>query len=345
MKSFLFPVLILLSISSFNPGLPDKKGQDMQVNNVFPEWSPAGDSIVFASNRTGNYDIWLMTPDGQESSNLTQHSPDIDIEPHWSPEGDRIAFRSNRSGDSDVWLMNHDGSNPINLTENVAGDVMSFQWSPDAQAIVFDIIAVDPFSSEIWIVDTEDHTPLKLTQNGPNFYRKPSWSPDGQLIVFEAMTGTGLQETNDGIWQINTDGSSLKSLTSVKNAFNPVWSHSGEYIAMHAILEFNFDIVIFRREDGTLINLTNTSFQELTPIWSLDDSYIAFWRSFDLWIITADGTNAINLTANVKGVVGTYGWSPHGDYLVLTAGEDDFTQDIWTVNIDGSHAINLTSGK
>ena len=62
----------------------------------FPSWSPDG-RIAFASNRDGNFEIYVMNSDGENLRRLTNH-PDWDMHPSWSPDG-RIAFRSNRDGE------------------------------------------------------------------------------------------------------------------------------------------------------------------------------------------------------------------------------------------------------
>ena len=94
----------------------------------FPAWSPNGSRIAFHTNRTTNYDIFLMNPDGSALVNLTQH-PAGDFLPAWSPNGSRIAFESNRDGNPEVYVMNADGSGVARLTNHPGID--SFvAWRP-----------------------------------------------------------------------------------------------------------------------------------------------------------------------------------------------------------------------
>jgi TolB protein len=51
---------------------------------VTPAWSPDGDWIAFASNHEGNYDIYLIRPDGSELKQLTQ-SPEPELSVSWGP--------------------------------------------------------------------------------------------------------------------------------------------------------------------------------------------------------------------------------------------------------------------
>ncbi len=66
-------------------------------------WSPDGSSIVLASYRTGNAEIWLMTSEGGQATQLTHHEA-TDQHPVWSPDGSKIAFASTRAGNIDIWV-------------------------------------------------------------------------------------------------------------------------------------------------------------------------------------------------------------------------------------------------
>lgn len=80
--------------------------------------------IAFASDRDGNFEIYVMNADGTNHVNLTNH-PALDDHPAWSPDGTRIAFASWRDpGGGEIYVMNADGKNPVNLTNNLAKD----QW-------------------------------------------------------------------------------------------------------------------------------------------------------------------------------------------------------------------------
>jgi Tol biopolymer transport system component len=56
-----------------------------------PWWSPDGRRIVFESDRTGDWEIYVMNADGSGQANLTNNSA-TDLQPAWSPAGLRIVF-------------------------------------------------------------------------------------------------------------------------------------------------------------------------------------------------------------------------------------------------------------
>ena len=57
----------------------------------WPAWSPDGRWIVFASDRGGNQQIHVMTPDG-ENVRLVAATPDRGTAPQWSRDGADIFF-------------------------------------------------------------------------------------------------------------------------------------------------------------------------------------------------------------------------------------------------------------
>ncbi|MEJ7654854.1 MAG: hypothetical protein WKH64_16715 [Chloroflexia bacterium] len=75
-----------------------------------PSWSSDGGKIAFASNRDGNFEVYVMDPDGGNQMNISNNAA-FDGKPVWAPDGRRLAF-SNRDGDPnnyDIWVMSAGG--------------------------------------------------------------------------------------------------------------------------------------------------------------------------------------------------------------------------------------------
>jgi len=66
---------------------PDGSGgrrlTDDKFIDSYPAWSPDGKKIAFASNRDGNYEIYIMTPDGSGVMRVTNNTV-FDGRPAWA---------------------------------------------------------------------------------------------------------------------------------------------------------------------------------------------------------------------------------------------------------------------
>ena len=62
-----------------------------------PAFSPDGRFIAYASDKSGNFDIWLQQLSGGDAVQVTK-SAATDTQPAWSPDGSTLAFRSERDG-------------------------------------------------------------------------------------------------------------------------------------------------------------------------------------------------------------------------------------------------------
>ena len=156
---------------------------------AWPSFSPDGRSVVYASNASGDWDIYLQRVGGRNAINLTEDSDANDDSPVLSPDGERIAFHSIRSGVEGIFLMGATGESVRRLTGDEGSNPA---WSPDSSRIVYGkgagaAIAFNPESragrnAELWIVDLEQEE-SQLLETGRDSVQ-PSWSPNGYRIAF-----------------------------------------------------------------------------------------------------------------------------------------------------------------
>jgi Tol biopolymer transport system component/DNA-binding winged helix-turn-helix (wHTH) protein len=96
-----------------------------------PTWSPDGKRIAYASDRGGNFDIWIQAIGDGDPIRVTS-SPEHDWQPAWSPDGEHVAFRSERDGG---------GLFITSLTGRAERRIASFgfrpRWSRDGSKILF----------------------------------------------------------------------------------------------------------------------------------------------------------------------------------------------------------------
>lgn len=170
--------------------------------NIMPAWSPLGDRIAFSSQRDGNYEIYLMDPDGQNPLRLTTDGAE-DAQAAWSPDGLKIAFVSTRDGNGEIYVMDAaNGSGQVNLTNDAATD-WAPAWSPDGTKIAFCSNRNTDFA--VWLMNSDGSNPVQLTNPSQGVACLPDWSPDGTRIAYE----------QDGdLWVMRADGTRPVRITS-----------------------------------------------------------------------------------------------------------------------------------
>ena len=125
-----------------------------------PSWSPDGQKLAFMSDRTGNWNIFVMDLDGSEEAKNLNNSPEDERWPAWSPDGGKIAFHSNLPGSLDVYTIGVNGTGLVRVTD-YAGDDFSPAWSPDGSWLAF--ISEMSGSDEIYLRDLISGNTFQLT--------------------------------------------------------------------------------------------------------------------------------------------------------------------------------------
>jgi Tol biopolymer transport system component len=184
-----------------------------------PAWSPDGKKIAFATERTGNWEVFVMDADGSKVTNLTNHGA-FDGGPAWSPDGHKLLFISLRDNGYFLYVMEPTGAGVRQIPAKESGFGMVFPgWSPDGKQIVYtDRIGQDV---EIHTCDPEGGSRKKVTTlGGINTF--PAWSPDGKQIAFIHYAAEG---EKGSLWVTDTEGKSQRQLAEAANflAGRPAW--------------------------------------------------------------------------------------------------------------------------
>ena len=124
-----------------------------------------------------------------------------------------------------------------------------------------------------------------------------AWSPDGSRLAFVREDSTGL----DQIWVMDSDGRNVRQLTTLE--------------------------------------LSSSDSPKNGPKWSPDGQWIAFTLGMmeprEVFMVTADGSQVLNVT-NTSGVDENFlDWSPDGQRLLIRV-LDGSNPGVYLVNLDGS---------
>src|SRR5262249_7938135 len=149
-------------------------------------WSPDGQKIIFASDRNGHEDLYLLEPNDPEHPKLVEahrfkttqltNTPEAEIGVSFTPDGKKVAFL--RAGK--LWTMNPDGNDQKPLVNDTT--VIDYEWSPDGKWVAFARMDGN-FASEVYIMPSGGGEAKNVTHYA-TYNTGITWSFNGKRIAF-----------------------------------------------------------------------------------------------------------------------------------------------------------------
>jgi hypothetical protein len=185
------------------------------ANDFNASYSPDGTKIVFASDRMGGVELFIMNASGNSPTQLTSQSC-VNETPTWSPDGRRIYWSSNCDGDFDIYradiAYSFDGTwgvdaRLVNMTKLVdaPGDQRFVRVNPLGSLVAYS--SNRDGNWDIYTASTSTGEERVLVRGASND-EAPTWSADGRTLAFASD-----REGNYEIYTINLDGTNLTRLT------------------------------------------------------------------------------------------------------------------------------------
>jgi TolB protein len=176
-------------------------GSTLPASQYSPVWSPDGKRIAFASEHTGNVEIFVIHVDGTGLTQVT-NDPGVDLPGSWGRAG--LYFESTRNGDREIYRMSADGSGVLQLTTNPGPDARP-RISPNGKHILFE--STRDGDLEIYTMAADGTNQVRMT-NSPSKDYMAAWSPNGKQIVFISD-----RRDLDDLFLMNADGSAQRMIT------------------------------------------------------------------------------------------------------------------------------------
>jgi len=148
------------------------------------KFSPDGSRIVFASMRSGTFEIWTCDRIGQNLKKITSIGGAFGGAPSWSPDGRKIAFDNRQEGHCDIFVVNAEGGVHQRITTSESEDNDAC-WSKDGEWIYF--ASNRSGESQIWKISSNGGRPFQVTTNGGY---APRISVDGKWIFYSRSGST-----------------------------------------------------------------------------------------------------------------------------------------------------------
>jgi len=224
--------------------------------------------IIFVSDKTGKYQIYMCDYDGRNLKQITNFNFHVNF-PVWTSDRNGFYFVSYKNHYPEIAkydfitrkekvIFNYPGLNACVSPcrgKNVLGVVLSKSGNP-----------------EIYLATTDGKIIKQLT-NYKGIDSSPSFSPDGEKITFVSdRYGT------PQIFIMDKDGFGIKRISySSSYSTSPKWSPDGNYIA-YIIRSGNFKIAIFDIKTNNTKIIENSSGCEAIS-WAPDSRHIVFAKT------------------------------------------------------------------
>ena len=235
---------------------------DLEANDYYPSFSLDGNSVLFASNRNGVFDIFLMSFSERQLVQLTDHVGNV-VSPDFSPDGRRIVFANRTTnGSTSIWMVN---SNGLNAHQVYAGinTIVATRWSPDGETIAYAMSIGIPNDYEIFTMDVDGKNHRRISQGLLGIGGSIDWSPNSRyLLVYAGPVG------DKDIFQINVATGDYTQLTDGGNNAAASYSPDGQYIAFNSLRNNDqADLYIMNADGSRLRQLTDDPEPDWGPRW------------------------------------------------------------------------------
>ena len=333
-----------------------------------PRFSPDGARVVFVSDRTGKEQIWIVSTDGSDSTQVTQGGNDDFVSPEWTPDGEYIVA-SKGGRNLKLWLIHADGGSGVAMVpEPEAMHMAGAAFGADENKVWFarrpgrhQYNAVFP-NYQLAVYDRETGESTTMTSRYGSAIR-PTLSPDGQWLVYATRHAgdTGLRirqlDTGEERWlaypvqrdDIESSASmdALPGLSFTPDSRHVIVSFGGKIWRVAADgsgqeeIPFSADVgldlgpdIRFDYEVEDSPTFVARQIRDAVP--SPDGEHLAFTALGDLYVMDfPDGDPRRIGEIEDAGQLFPV-WSPDGDWVAYATWDDAEGGHIWKARSDGN---------
>lgn len=150
------------------------------IREMDPMWSPDGKYVVYQSDVTGDYEIYLIDPLAAEKPiQLTKNNKTWRFPPRWSPDSKFLVFSDKNAH---LNLLNVATRKIQKIDESSYSNIGGYTWSPDSRWIAYHKDGANNLTS-VWLYSLDQQQVFQLTSNFTNDH-SPAFDPAGNYIYF-----------------------------------------------------------------------------------------------------------------------------------------------------------------
>jgi Tol biopolymer transport system component len=208
-----------------------------------PRWSADGRTVVFTSNRTGNWQLWRVPAEGGTPT-AARANDHTEWQAGESPDGRYLAFLSNREGPEFLWILDQKSGDLRALVRHGQRTIMGNpHWSPDGSRIAFS--SNWKKGHQIYVVEVASGEARRISEVGGC---EPRFSPEGTKVVYVHRRPREDKSTSAIVEHDLATGEETVLVDWPALNYDPVYSPDGSEIAFSSTITGSWEIYRHRRE-------------------------------------------------------------------------------------------------